>query len=397
MFYFKTEEEMHKFLLSILILQSLFVVKGSEFFDSPVSNIIGCFGKTQVTLIVSDYYKNIIPLINNVMDLLSESPCFDLYIFINNLQKAVLWRDGRDLFEANFRKSQFSFSRSGYRIPDIPESIMTNIVTAEVIQGESFVKKTCSKQILLYPVYSIGDKSDVLKALECFDNKKDRYVILICTVCPKIQSIPFSRTISSFNIGPMQLINLIRNPNFNRREYIKHVKLDDDERLKCLKNGKNIHIVVYKPSIVLLENIAILVRNTQGSLTNFTYYYYYRNDYANRFFDHYGIKDFKNFKIISTYYSNNLKIIESFEQKSDDIYLFYYIKKEILDHIFLSRNIVKDRKNVIIYDDGNTKYIDVLFRRYRLTKFQESSRHQIQDMNQIRKEFLEEVLENSCF
>ena len=195
----------------------------------------------------------------------------------------------------------------------------------------------------------------------------------------------------------MQLINLIRNPNFNRREYIKHVKLDDDERLKCLKNGKNIHIVVYKPSIVLLKNIAILVRNTQGTLTNLTYYRYYHNDYENRFFDHYGIKDFKNFKIISTYYSNTLKIIESFEQKSDDIYLFYYINKEILDHIFLSRNIVKDRKNVIIYDDGNTKYIDVSFRRYRLTEFQESSRHQIQDMNQIRKEFLEEVLENSCF
>ena len=127
---------MHNFLLSIVILQSLFVVKGSEFFDSPVSNIFGCFGKTQVTLILRNEYKDIIPLINNVMDLLSESPCFDLYIFINNLQKAVLWREGRDLFETSFRESRFSFGRlKNY----FSESIMTITEIANFIQDLSLI------------------------------------------------------------------------------------------------------------------------------------------------------------------------------------------------------------------------------------------------------------------
>ena len=94
------------------------------------------------------------------------------------------------------------------------------------------------------------------------------------------------------------LINLVRNPNYNNAEYIKHIKIED-ERLKCLKN-KTIHIgytdapfnqIKENPFASLLENIAILVHNTKELSTKIVCYI--GNDvndgYEKRDFDYHGI------------------------------------------------------------------------------------------------------------
>ena len=57
-------------------------------------------------------------------------------------------------------------------------------------------------------------------------------------------------------MGLKTFVDLVRDPNFNKFKYMKHVKLDD-ERLKCLTN-KSIHIQAGP----LLEIIALIVFNT---------------------------------------------------------------------------------------------------------------------------------------
>ena len=59
-----------------------------------------------------------------------------------------------------------------------------------------------------------------------------------------------------FGMQPKTFVDLVRDPNFNKFKYMKHVKLDD-ERLKCLTN-KSIHI---QPdySLPLLEIIALIL------------------------------------------------------------------------------------------------------------------------------------------
>lgn len=197
------------------------------------------------------------------------------------------------------------------------------------------------------------------------------------------------------------MIELIRKPSFDRREYIKHVKSadDHDERFECLKNNKTIHILIqHKYSIDLLENIAILVHNLQGTSTNVVFFQFgYGAEYAERFFMYY-YELLKNFTVIKSLHGTSNKIYENLRQRTDDIYCFFTNHEDrwMLDDIICSKDTIQGRKNVIIYDYGENddsydKYDDCL------KKFQKSSHRRIQDQQPIGKEFLEDVLKNSCF
>ena len=134
-----------------------------------------------------------------------------------------------------------------------------------IIQDEQFVNDPSTRQILLL-VQGYWEFSDKfwLKALERFDNKTDRDVIVYCNhnYCPVEYNIPFHRIVPDFRFekdNVRQLIDVVNNPNFNRFENLKHAKLYDDERLKCLIN-KTIHIEL-RPTISLLESILVLAYN----------------------------------------------------------------------------------------------------------------------------------------
>ena len=88
---------MKNILFSVIVLQCLFVVRGSDFYESSFSNIVGCLERTQVTILVqnSDSYIRKDKIIYKLMVFLLESPCHTPYIFVNGLKKSLEWETHR--------------------------------------------------------------------------------------------------------------------------------------------------------------------------------------------------------------------------------------------------------------------------------------------------------------
>ena len=177
------------------------------------------------------------------------------------------------------------------------------------------------------------------------------------------QHIPFNRTVPISYLSKVSLINLVRNPNYKNREYIKLIKIKD-ERLECLKN-KTIHIgytdaafyqIKENPFASLLENIAILVHNTKELSTKIVYYNYEFSGYEKKYFDDHGIRGSKYFNLhwLGHDYFFKEPLFQSMKRESDDVYLLYDLKYEPTAsrtyHIvrnLCALGVVKGRKHVV--------------------------------------------------
>ena len=74
-------KKMKDVLFSVNVLQCLFVVRGSDFYESSFSNIVGCLERTQVTFLIrGPYFSFNENMIYQLMEFLSESPCHTPYI-----------------------------------------------------------------------------------------------------------------------------------------------------------------------------------------------------------------------------------------------------------------------------------------------------------------------------
>ena len=103
-------------------------------------------------------------------------------------------------------------------------------------------------------------EKSVVHALENLNTERNWNVIVVCYRCPVSQRIlvnRFVQTLLAQKKKKKKLKSLVRNPDFNKFEYLKHVKLDD-ERLKCLKNKTIYSILDALITHDVLENIALL-------------------------------------------------------------------------------------------------------------------------------------------
>ena len=330
------EEEMKNLLFSVIILECLSVarVRGSDFYDSSFSNIVGSLGRTQVTMLVGDSFQSSLGealsffsaegRFYEFTEFLSESPSHSLYIFVKVLRKSVEWKDIHDFYDF-FDESNIELSGN-----------VADLTT--IIEDEIFVNDTSAKQTLLFfgdVRATFGEAEIVWRALEMFQNKKDRNLIIVTFNKLQVsQLIPYP-IIPIEYISKDSLIDLVKNPNYNNVKYIKHVKIEDG-RLKCLKN-KTIHILATdeplrglfmdlneKPFASLMENIAILVHNLLEFSTKIVYYTDNFDGYEKEFLEYHGITDSKNFNMYrfdDHHYSKNL--FQSIESESADVYLVY--------------------------------------------------------------------------
>ena len=381
---------MKNILFSVIVLQCLFVVRGSDFYESSFSNIVGCLERTQVTILIQslDLYILKDKIIYELMVFLLESPCHTPYIFVNGLKKSFEWK------HIDFKYEQKDLS---------------NIDCVTIIEDEIYVKDTSIKQTLLF--FGYAGVEAVFKALEEFENKIDRNVIIVSDYYSsnniKSHHIPANRIVPHYQISQDLLINLVRNPNYNNAEYIKHIKIED-ERLKCL-NDKTIHIVSINflkmqydgdPFASLLENIAILVHNTQELSAKIAYYIgddgY--NGYEKRYFDYHGITGSKHFNIYGFLSDQGMeKLFQSIKRDSVDVYLLYdqNNKHKIYHNVYelCTVDVVKGRKHVVY---NPNYYKTVSFDKCDAEKVKVSHfKTLIHELNA--ENLIEEVLSAACF
>ena len=145
----------------------------------------------------------------------------------------------------------------------------------ESLYEQKVEKNDTTKQILLID-YSIEMKDKLLKAIELLDRETDWNVIINCsTHCPILQHFPINRILPRVILNPytrnyQTLKDIIKNPDFNKNEFLKHIKLDN-AKPTCLAN-KTIHVFMVDPSVKLLENMVQIIYNTQGLSTKIILY-----------------------------------------------------------------------------------------------------------------------------
>ena len=401
-------------LFSVIVLQCLFVVRGSDFYESSFSNIVGCLERTQVTFLIrGPYFSFNENMVYQLMEFLSESPCHTPYIFINSLKRSIQWKHIR-----------FNFDPIQKRLS------ITDLVA--IIEDETFVENTiANKQTLLFfgEFFVASDDGRALRALDEFENKKDRNVIFVdYGNYEHIRHIPFNRVVLGELLNVELLINLVINPNYNNAKYIKHFKIKD-ARLRCLKN-KTIHIITRKfvnlqgkfkfqnkydvddmNYLSLMKSIVILVQNTQELSTKIKFYYadgismYGKEDYEKRFLDYHGISSSKHFNMY--YFSNEdewieMNLAQSIKRESVDIYMLY--EHNALSYRFtysyrifhgnqkLCTNGVKGRKHVVY----NPSRFQNIFQKCKAENFKVSHFKTLEYKINVRN-LIGEVLSAACF
>ena len=220
--------------------------------------------------------------------------CYTLSTYSNYLRKIVDWE--ADQVEFNFYRMKREYARirgqTTFTIEDTvpfinslhkygePTTVSASSSSLEYSTGfsedssstarssTSTSSKTDDNHILIFFQAQRDVADGVLSALEELDNKTDWDVILVCSpqYCLESQRININKIIPEF-VETKELMGVIGNPNFNRFEYLKHVKLhENDDRLEKCLGHKNVHIVVALISDVplkMLESIALLVYSTK--------------------------------------------------------------------------------------------------------------------------------------
>ena len=113
--------------------------------------------------------------------------------------------------------------------------------------------------------------------------------IIVCAPCPiKKLEIPANRFVpvelqdklwSQKPTRICSMIELIRNPDFDRSKFRRHMKISPfyEQKLACLKD-KTIHINALEISLRLMEDIAWLLDNTKHLSVNIVLYDFYYYD-----------------------------------------------------------------------------------------------------------------------
>ena len=216
--------------------------------SSPLLESYGCLERTNITLFMPNSW--ITPLYDRLIN--SEDPCCSIFYYSHHSRKIVQWNGDQNQVENEKAMSTEIFSES-----DTMEFI-------ESLYEKQVEKDGTTKQILLID-YSIEMKDKVSKAIESLDRETDWNVIISCLkYCPILQHFPINRIVPRNSLTKSYLKSIrdiAKNPDFNKNEFLKHIKLDN-AKLACLAN-KTIHVFMINPSVKVLENMVQIVYNTQ--------------------------------------------------------------------------------------------------------------------------------------
>ena len=300
-----------QFNLMIILLIFTHCFKGHKISSKRSSSLLesyGCLERTNITLFVPFSFDDLnIGLLTGL-----EDPCFPMFFFYHHSRKIIQW---------NGNQNEVGFER---RTSDLSESEIMEFI--ESLYEQQVDKETTTKQLLLL-AHEKDIEGKVLKAIELLDRETEWSVIVTCRLdCPIFQHLPINRIVPIFTKRAIKkrLKSIVKNPDFNENEFLKHIKLDN-VNLACLAN-KTVHVFMLSISVELLQYTVLIVNNTQGFSTKIILYAPLP---AEKFWTYYIEKNgWKN--IINIVFQNKPKPL--LQKNTDEVYL---IHEDLTRHVIL--------------------------------------------------------------
>ena len=291
---------------------------------STLMKSFGCIEKTNVTLFSFSisYYNNDL---YQALNYLENNPCFIIFNFDYMQRKIVPWLKDRDLVE-NIRLYQNDGNEALFEF-------------VENLRHDHKYTNGSTKQILLIlkDLFTNDNDDRITNALEQLHNETTWNIIISCLPeqCPRSQILPVNRIIPYQRMRQTvnDLIEVIKNPDFDRFEYLKYLKLNN-QNLTCLAN-KTIHILpTFLKSTRLIENIVLILsvdvslkvvldlysepEEPEGSEFHDSHILYLESEFWKYYLKKNRVLNNENLKIISRFSRITL---DGIDQDSNDLYL----------------------------------------------------------------------------
>ena len=262
----------------VVLLLKIFCLVAERYFPGNLSTSFGCLEKTNVTVLVAEttikWPKN--GVFDQIERLLGDlrDPCYTLYVFVHNSRQFIKW-------DKNIR-NQFEAQTQGNHMGDTEVIEFIKNLQQQQQQQQQQQSQCTDKQILLifFQFGKISSSSiEVIREIEILDNETNWNVIIVCryAFCPiKSNRIPLHRIVSdSFELDGVRknrIIDLVRNPDFNRYKYLEHrQRINNSKKLDCLEN-KTINIYMNNINHKTFDDIALLINEIKGFSTRIVLY-----------------------------------------------------------------------------------------------------------------------------
>ena len=308
---------------------------------STLMKSFGCIEKTNVTLFsfsISYYHNDLYQALNY----LENNPCFIIFNFDYMQRKIVPWLKDRDLVE-NIRLYQNDGNEALFEF-------------VENLRHDHKYTNGSTKQILLILKDPFTNDNDdrITNALEQLHNETTWNVIISCLPeqCPRSQILPVNRIIPYQRMRQTvnDLIEVIKNPDFDRFEYLKYLKLNN-QNLTCLAN-KTIHILPTLMSTKMIENI-VLISSVDISLkVAILFGQHFDSEFWEYYLKKNKLLDIENLKIVFRLWIT----LDGIDQDSNDLYIIDERSSEFVSEYCKSNQVsIRGKKKLIVIDDIEKK------------------------------------------
>ena len=248
---------------------SLFIlaVEGNNKYHNSLLLTYGCLKRSNVTLVIrqerafqhgkSTFRDGITDLLRTLRHI----PCASVFIYAGRIRKLI------NVDAIALQNNKYLVSGQT-EVMELLENIQQQQQQQQQQQDSSNQDDIDNvRQVLIVKSYdTVNTESYYSKALDDLQKKTNYKIIILCIIyfcnSPGPAYRIFYYEIEDQQIPRPALRNLVKNPDFDRFEFAKRVKLDEnDTRLKGLEN-KTIHISANAP-YSFVENIALLLANTK--------------------------------------------------------------------------------------------------------------------------------------
>ena len=385
-----------KIFLHVLLCLTL---NGREIYaglSSSHFNNFGCIVRTNVTIFYPNTSGSLFTMVKYLDD-----PCITIFIYFHHKKQIVQWMGDENEIEAEVVVYK-DLSASEYL------EFIQNLHHQEQIKenDDEGMRSQQTNQVLLLSQARLPIPNNVSRAIESLDKQTKWNVIILCTHhCPILHHLPINRIFPILGIEiPMNLKSLVKNPEFNKNEYQKNIRLNEPN-LPCLAN-KTIHVFNLYYPLDLIIDISRIMHNTRQMNTKIILYvhtsFWSDSDFWTFYIEQNGWKDTVNIVF------QNVINVQPQLLNTNEIYLIseIFLQSEYgkIDNENFCENVTGGRKSIAFYkfnklpesSVNSTKWFDGLKesckRNFRYLSF--NTKYDTEE--NFNEDFLNEIMNASC-
>ena len=258
------------------------MLNGEEVFagrNSPLLESFGCIDRTNVIAFLPSMDKDYYEAFDHLKD-----PCININVVVHSTRKIVQLDEYRNKPESE-KIGIKTFTENEFKI------FIEDLHQQQ--QQHHQQQQQQQQQVLLIMMYRFQTTNKGLRAIEKLERETDLNVMVICEIesCPILQDFPINHIFPVPWKGvPKIITGIVQNPDFERNEFLKYVKLKGNVNCKCLTN-KTIHIFMIYLSSELLENSFVVVNNCKDLNIKFILYTVWNVPFWTNYIEKNGWKD----------------------------------------------------------------------------------------------------------